>query len=68
MVALEKAVNPFCDLIINKQVQFDGGTGASCSNASSYTLIIVYYFDLSVLLTDVLVSLFVLDVVVRKRR
>ena len=67
-MALEKAVNPFCDVIINKQVKFGGGTGASCSNASSYTLIIAYSFDLCVLLTDVLVSLFVLDVVVRKRR
>ena len=30
MVALERAVNPFCNVIINKQTEFGGGTLASC--------------------------------------
>ena len=32
MVALERAVNPVCDVIINKQVKFGGGTGM-CSSS-----------------------------------
>ena len=35
MVALERAVvNPFCDVIINKQMDCGADTGASCDFAS----------------------------------